>query len=141
MVLLAGIGDPAGEDARFVGVEDNHLGLWLGRGPKTQHLYVAEGSLSKSEWHMVVAMSDGRRVTLFGDGKPLLTRSILQGEAAARLEMAPAPVADLGNRHFGGEIASLKILRTVLTLSLIHIFGRHSQRAGYQEQDFSIRVL
>jgi len=28
--LLAGIGDPAAEDARFVGIEDNRLGLWLG---------------------------------------------------------------------------------------------------------------
>ena len=31
-VLLAGIGDPAAEDARFIGVEDNRLALWLGRG-------------------------------------------------------------------------------------------------------------
>ena len=31
-VLLAGIGDPAGEDARFIGMLEGSLALWLGRG-------------------------------------------------------------------------------------------------------------
>ena len=29
--LLAGIGDPSADDARFIGVKDNKLGLWLGK--------------------------------------------------------------------------------------------------------------
>ena len=32
--LLAGMGDPAAEDARFIGIKDNRLGLWLGQGTK-----------------------------------------------------------------------------------------------------------
>jgi hypothetical protein len=31
-VMLAGIGDPAAEDARFIGIDHGRLGLWLGSG-------------------------------------------------------------------------------------------------------------
>jgi hypothetical protein len=50
-VLLAGLGDPAGDDARFIGVEDNHLGLWLGNGQGTVHLLSGTVALSPGEWH------------------------------------------------------------------------------------------
>jgi hypothetical protein len=109
--LLAGIGDPAGEDARFVGVEENHLGLWLGR---TQGRLIASGSaLSKAEWHLAVAVSDGEKIALYADGKPVAGSALAQGSVAARLEMAPA--AGVGDRHFGGQIAGLRIYREALT--------------------------
>ena len=118
-VLLAGIGDPGGEDARFIGIEDNHPGLWMGRGPESQHLFVAAGALAKLEWHMVVAVSDGEKVSLYADGKLVLTHAISQGELAAHLEMAPAPLAGLDFLHFGGQIASLKIFRELLNPSQV----------------------
>ena len=48
-VLLAGIGDPAAEDARFIGVQDNHLGLWLGRGPEANHMFAAVDLINLGE--------------------------------------------------------------------------------------------
>ncbi len=118
-VLLAGIGDPAAEDARFIGVEDGHLGLWLGRGPQAHALFAAESALSKADWHLAVAVGDGEKITLYLDGKPALTRALVQGEVAGRLEMAPEPVEGLASRHFGGQIAGLKIYREALTAAQV----------------------
>ena len=118
-VLLAGIGDPAAEDARFIGIEGDRLGLWLGRGPEATSLFVADRALSKAEWHLAVAVADGQNVTLYSDGKQALTRSLTQGEVAGRLEMAPEPVNGLASRHFGGQIAALKIYSEALTAAEI----------------------
>jgi hypothetical protein len=116
-VLLAGIGDTAAEDARYIGFTDNHLGLWLGRGQGSNHLLAAESELTKTEWHLAVAVSDGQKVTLYADGKKMTMSTLAQGSVAPRLEMAPASVAGIipEGRHFGGEIASLKIYRIALT--------------------------
>lgn len=114
IVLVAGIGDPAAEDARFVGIEDGHPGLWLGRGRGAHQLIAAESVLNKTEWHLAVAVSDGQTVTLYADGKEAASSSLVQGMVAGRLEMAPAPFAALGSRHFGGQIASLKVYREAL---------------------------
>ncbi len=113
--LVAGIGDPAAEDARFIGVEDNHLGLWLGRGSGTNRLIVAESPLSNAEWHLAVAVSDGEKVVLYADGKQVAASPLIQGEVAGQLEMAPEPAASLDSRHFGGQIYGLKIYREGLT--------------------------
>jgi len=112
-VLLAGIGDPAAEDARFIGVEDNHLALWLGQGAKK--LVAGSRELSKQEWHLAVAMSDGQKVTLYADGKEVVTAAQVQGKVAPKLDMGSGPLQAIGSRHFGGEIAGLKIYREALT--------------------------
>lgn len=114
-VLLAGIGDPSAEDARFIGVEDNRLALWLGRGRGINRLIAADSELAKAEWHLAAAVSDGQKVTLFADGKEVASSALEQGEVVARLEMASEPVAALASRHFGGQIAVLKIYREELT--------------------------
>jgi Glycosyl hydrolase 2 galactose-binding domain-like/Exo-beta-D-glucosaminidase Ig-fold domain/Glycosyl hydrolases family 2/Concanavalin A-like lectin/glucanases superfamily/Glycosyl hydrolases family 2, TIM barrel domain len=118
-VLIAGIGDPAAEDARFIGVEGDHLGLWLGRGPQATSLYLGDRAMSKSEWHFAVAVSDGQNVTLYSEGKQALTRPLTQGEVAGRLEMAPEPVNGFASRHFGGRIAGLSIYVVALTAAQI----------------------
>ncbi|HVC46308.1 MAG TPA: LamG-like jellyroll fold domain-containing protein [Terracidiphilus sp.] len=118
-VLVAGIGDAAAEDARFIGVENNHLGLWLGRGPGTNHLTVAESSLSNAEWHFAAAASDGEKVVLYADGKEVATIPLTQGEVAGELEMAPEPFPGLDSHHFGGKIAALKIYREALTAAQV----------------------
>jgi hypothetical protein len=121
-VLIAGLGDQAGEDARFIGVEDNHLALWLGSGPG-RTLVVANGELPKGEWHMAVAVGDGESVTLYADGKEVAKSGLAQGKVAALLEMAPAPLASIGSHHFGGEIAGLDIYREALTAAQVEAFG------------------
>jgi hypothetical protein len=114
-VLLAGIGDPGAEDARFVGVEDGRLGLWLGRAQGSGRLIAPGGSLGKAEWHLAVAVGDGQEITLYADGAEAATSAQAQGSVAARLDLAPAHVAGLEVRHFGGEIAGLKIYREAIT--------------------------
>ena len=114
-VLLAGIGDPAAEDARFIGVENNHLGLWLGKGQGRNRLIGANSPLSQGDWHLAAAVGDGQKVTLYADGKEVATSMLAQGTIAARLELAPGPVAGLETLHFGGKIAGLKLYREVLT--------------------------
>ena len=108
-VLLAGIGDPAAQDARFIGVQDNHLALWLGNGLGSKKLIAAASELSKSDWHFAAVVGNGQTVTLYADGKQVLTTPLAQGKVAGRLEIASSPLPDLGTRHFGGEIAALKI--------------------------------
>ncbi|MGA9670896.1 MAG: LamG-like jellyroll fold domain-containing protein [Terracidiphilus sp.] len=114
-VLLAGIGDPAAEDARFVGIEDGHLGLWLGRGQGTTHLIAAQGTLDTTRWQLAVAVSDGQKVMLYADGNEVASSTLAQGAVAARLEMAPPTVASLKSSHFGGQIAGLRIYRIALS--------------------------
>src|ERR1700723_2602481 len=114
-VLLAGIGDPSAEDARFIGVKDNRLALWLGCEQGMNRLIAADGELAKAEWHLAAAVSDGQKVTLYADGKEVASSMLAQGEVAARLEIASEPVAVLDSRHFGGQIAGLKIYREELT--------------------------
>ena len=122
-ILLAGIGDPSAEDARFIAIKDNRLVLWLGRGQRTDSLIPAASELAKSEWHLAVATSDGHTVTLYADGKKVASGSMAQGEVAARLEMAPEPVATFGSGHFGGQIAGLKIYREELTAEQVKVLA------------------
>lgn len=114
-ILVAGIGDPAAEDARFIGVEDDHLGVWLGRASGASHLIAAQTPLSNAQWHFAAAASDGQKVMLYADGKLVVTSSLAQGEVAGNLEMAPAPIEGVASRHFGGQIAGLRISQEAMT--------------------------
>jgi hypothetical protein len=118
-VLVAGIGDPASEDARFIGVQDNHLALWLGMGQDSKKLIAAGSELAKGEWHLAVAVGDGDKVTLYADGKEVATSALVQGKIAARLVMAPDPMEAIGSRHFGGEIAGFNIYQVALTAAQV----------------------
>ncbi len=114
-VPLAGIGDRDAEDARFVGVRDNHLALWLGRS--SNGWIAAESALKSAPWHFAVAVGDGNRVALFADGKLVFTGALVQGDVAPMLGMAPGPLStgEPDIHHFGGRIAALNIYREALT--------------------------
>jgi hypothetical protein len=116
-VLLAGIGDPSAEDARYIGFKDNHLSLWLGSGAASNQLIVAESALDDAQWHLALAVDNGQQVILYADGKKVASSPLAQGEIAARLEMAPEPLAAWasGGHHFGGRIAGLNIYSEALT--------------------------
>jgi len=127
--LLAGFGDPFAADARFIGVEDNHLGLWLGDAQGSVHLLTASMPLDNRNWHFTAAVSDGRHVTLYADGVALVAWPLMQGTIAAQIHIAPGPLPLLESQivrlkqpptpeptttHFGGRIAALKIYRQAL---------------------------
>lgn len=135
-VLLAGFGDPSAADARFIGVEDNHLGLWLGTAQDSVHLLTGTAPLGSSAWHFAAAVSDGQHVTLYADGAPIASWPLHQGTLAAQIQIAPNPMPapklqnmasletpppsqplppQLTTTHFGGRIASLKIFREPLS--------------------------
>ncbi|MGD0627898.1 MAG: LamG-like jellyroll fold domain-containing protein [Terracidiphilus sp.] len=113
-VLLAGVGDPSAEDGRFIGVMDNRLALWLGRGQERTGMIAAGSELSNTGWHLAVAASDGATVKLYADGKEVATSPLAQGDVAPRLEMAPGSVAGVSSGHFGGQIFGLRIYREAL---------------------------
>ena len=116
--LLAGFGDAAAEDARYVAVRQNRLALWLGRGA-APGLIEADKPLAGDGWHMAAAVADGDKVTLFADGNAVASAPLKQGRVAARAEMAPGPISAIGSRHFGGSIASFIIYREALPAETI----------------------
>lgn len=113
--LIAGIGDPAAEDARFIGIQNGRLGLWLGSARNSAGFVVAAKPLDMTTWHMAAATSDGEHVILYADGRQVAAATLAQGDVAPALEMAPAPLPEVVTDHFGGKIASLKIYRGALT--------------------------
>ncbi len=113
--LLAGIGDPAAEDARFIGIADNRLGLWLGKAQSSAGFVAGSQELDAAKWHLAVAVSDGDGVVLYADGREVAASKLAQGSVAPVLEMAPTPLLNVAGSHFGGEIAGLRIFRTALT--------------------------
>lgn len=132
--LLAGMGDPEGADARFIGIEDNHLGLWLGKAQNSANLLTPTANLDGQGWHFAAVTCDGRHVTLYAEGAALASWPLMQGTIAAQIQIAPAPqpsiasealsVAqpsqpELTTQHFGGRIADFKIYREALSAEQI----------------------
>ena len=133
-VLLAGMGDPSAADARFIGVEDGRLGLWLGTARGTVHLLTASTPLDNGDWHFAAAVSDGRQVTLYADGAAVGSWPLMQGQITAEIRLAPAPQPSpeaksvpaaqpaqplLETSHFGGKIAAFDIYREALSAAQI----------------------
>ncbi len=105
-MLLAGYGDPAAQDARYIAIENGHLALWLGSATGAP---LISGSGITDGWHFVAASAQAGQVTLFLDDKEVLTSRLVQGSIAPRLEVAPTPPAHFAGTHFGGKIAAFKI--------------------------------
>ena len=133
-VLLAGFGEPEAADARFIGVEHNHLGLWFGKAQNSPDLLTATATLDGAGWHFAAATCDGQHVTLYAEGGPLASWSLVQGTIAAQIQIAPAPQPSIPSRvlpaaqplqpelttqHFGGRIADFKIYREALSAEQI----------------------
>jgi hypothetical protein len=122
--LLAGMGDPGAEDARYVAIENNRLVLWLGRGQIRSNIN-GLADLRDTKWHSVIAQSDGVLVSLELDGREVAIATQVQGDLAPQLEMAPAPVAGVSTAHFGGQIAGLRIYREALTAEQVKIMAEN----------------
>ena len=93
-VLLGGFGDPTAADARFIGVENHRLGLWLGTVENSTHLLTGSANLAEGDWHFAAAVSDGHRVTLYADGRSVGSWPLMQGTIAAQIQIAPDPAAE-----------------------------------------------
>jgi Exo-beta-D-glucosaminidase Ig-fold domain/Glycosyl hydrolases family 2/Concanavalin A-like lectin/glucanases superfamily/Glycosyl hydrolases family 2, sugar binding domain/Glycosyl hydrolases family 2, TIM barrel domain len=134
IMLLAGFGDPSASDARFIGIENGQLGLWLGNAQGAAHLLTGDAPLGQADWHFAAAVSDGRQVTLYADGARAGAWPLMQGTIDAQIQIAPAsqpahalptPVdarpAQLmpATTHFGGRIAALNIYREPLSAEQI----------------------
>lgn len=117
IMLLAGIGDPSAEDARYIGIANNRLTAWLGKACPAP--IPGTASLSPAAWHFAVLASDGTRVTLYADGAAVAQAPLHQGQVAAELLMAPVPIAGISTAHFGGKIAALKIYSEALTAAQV----------------------
>ena len=117
--LLAGIGNPAAEDARFIGLNNDHLALWLGTGSGRRELQAAQSSLAAREWHLAVATSDGRNVKLYADGTLVLETALTQGDVAGQLSLAPSAEAGVAQRHFVGKLAAVNVWGEALSAEQI----------------------
>ncbi len=115
---LAGMGDLMAKDARYVAFVDGRLGLWMGRGQ--DHIVVADSTLSEG-WHFAVATGDGITVTLYSDGKEIGSMAYAQEKIAAHMMIAP-----VGDHHFGGKIACLKIYDQALTGGQVLALATHA---------------
>jgi hypothetical protein len=103
--LLAGVGDPAGEDARYLGLQENKLVLWLGHG----ELLTAPAPLplGKTGWHFAAAAFDGKLLHLYEDGTEVASnKPTLLGRVSPVIELAPASSSWSEAKHFGGKIAA-----------------------------------
>ena len=114
--LLAGMGDPAAEDTRFIGIRDNRLGLWLGQAQASAGFAAGDSTMGLAKWHMAAAVSDGERVVLYADGHQVLATSLAQGNVAPRAGDGAGAVAWSCQQPLSAAaIAALRIYREALT--------------------------
>jgi len=109
--LLAGIGDPAADDNRFIGVTNGKLTLELGRG----HLITADSTLGSGEWHLAALVAEDGDFKLYADGRAVAKAPVDTHEVANRIVLAPSVPEGIADHHFGGKIADLKIYAQALT--------------------------
>ena len=118
-VLLAGIGNPAEADARYIGLEAGRPGVWLGTAGSPGGLIAVTQALDQTQWQFAAATSDGVHLTLFIDGVALVSVPLHEGMVSGLLEMGPAPLAGISTTHFGGQIAALRIYREELSAAQV----------------------
>ena len=109
--LLAGVGDPLDEYARYLGIRDGKLLLWMG----DDNALSASTALSAADWHFVAATFDGVRVHLYADGLEVASGKLAFGGVSPNVQLAPDDLPWKGGQHFGGRIVSLTLLRSALT--------------------------
>ncbi len=114
-VVLVALGAPAG-DCRCLGLVDGRL--TLRDGGRT----VASGSVAPAgRWTHVAATSDGRRVTLYVDGRRVASGS--GDSSAVTPTLALAPVIE-GRTHFGGTLVEAAVHDEALSTDAIGALHR-----------------
>ncbi len=127
--LLAGLGDPADEDCRFLGLRGGRPVLRLGEGNEVS----GPGAIDGTDWHHLAATFDGGTAHLFVDGREVASGQPVLGPVQdPELMLAPDFVSNQEARyawdqphgrpeiparlkewqHFGGRIADFEIRHT-----------------------------
>jgi hypothetical protein len=135
--LLAGFGDPAAEDSRFLGLRDGRPVLRLGVGNEVVGAATAGVSAAAADgWHFMAATFDGVTAHLYLDGNEVGTGTPAMGKVLdAELMLAPDFISDQEEKtrydqphlpysvpkrlqmwqHFGGKIAGFDLTHTAAT--------------------------
>jgi Exo-beta-D-glucosaminidase Ig-fold domain/Glycosyl hydrolases family 2/Concanavalin A-like lectin/glucanases superfamily/Glycosyl hydrolases family 2, TIM barrel domain/Glycosyl hydrolases family 2, sugar binding domain len=125
--LLAGIGDPAEEYARYLALDGEHAILWMGQDNSLSGM----ASLAPEKWHFLAATFDGQEFQLYGDGTRVASGRLDLGSVSPSLQMAPPYLPSPNWGHFGGMVASLTLVRRAL--------GAEEVKQLFQQpQDFSL---
>ena len=115
--LVAGVGSPAAEYARYLAVDAGKVTLWMGE----DNQLTGPANIAPSEWHLLAASFDGSQFHLFLDGQPVASGALILGSVSPLLQMAPTTGQGIApGRHFGGQIASFTLLRHALSDSEMH---------------------
>ena len=100
-VALIGVGDPASGACRCLTLENGRLGLADGGSVAVSNAFV-----EPDRWSHVAASSDGRRVTLYVNGRAVATDNHASSAVPARIVVAPPG----GKRnHFGGTLVDATV--------------------------------
>lgn len=92
----AGVGDPLGENSRFLGMRDGRPFLRYGPANELR----TSAALPFSGWHLLAVSSDGMLLTMYVDGQSVATGALLSGSVAPHLIVAPsAKLLDLPAAH------------------------------------------
>jgi hypothetical protein len=115
--LVAGVGSPAAEYARYLAVDAGKVTLWMGE----DNQLTGPANLTPGEWHLLAASFDGSRFYLYADGQPVASGALILGSVSPLLQMAPPAGQGIApGRHFGGQIAAFTLLRHALSDSEMH---------------------
>jgi hypothetical protein len=115
--LVAGMGSPAAEYARYLAIDAGKVTLWMGE----DNQITGPGNITPGEWHLLAASFDGSRFHLFIDGQSAASGALILGSVNPLLQMAPNAGPGIApGRHFGGQIASFTLLRHALSASDMH---------------------
>ncbi len=109
--LVAGVGDPEDEYSRYLGFDEQHAILWMGK----DNALSGPALISAGKWHFLAATFDGDQFRLYSDGVQVAAGKQDLGSASPVLHMAPHFFPTPAWRHFGGGVASLMLLRNALT--------------------------
>ena len=123
--LIAGLGDPAQEDSRFLAVSSGFFSIRLG----IDNIVKSSAPLTAKRWQLLTAVCNGASVSLYLDGAPVGAGKPLLGPVSPVLELAPdflssqesayrwdqphllprVPARLAAWHHFGGQIAQLTL--------------------------------
>ena len=113
--IIAGIGDTDAEDARYIGLQDGKLELWLGKDKRLLSSVEMQGAT----WHFAAMTFDGVTFRVYGDGKELASGHRVLGRMSPMLQLAPEPLRGSSSHHFGGRVAAFTIVPKTLSMEEI----------------------
>lgn len=102
--LIAGLGSPDGP-ARYFMADGRHLGFWWGGGPTV----VSVATMKTGAWQFVAAVVRHGRLSLYLDGREVLSAPARQAAVAAELDIGPVQQPWPGAVHFGGRVAGFTV--------------------------------